>query len=300
MFGPDAAIDAYLDHLRVERGLSRNTLSAYGRDLSEFAAFVQAQGITTAKDIRLETVGDWLCELKRSGVSSRSSARKLSAIRGLLRFLVREGELSEDPSALIERPRFGRRLPRPLSVDQVVQLICAPDRATLRGLRDRALLSLAYAAGLRVSELLSLRLSDIDFQRGVAQVLGKGRKRRLVPLGTAALQDVSAYLARRGREAQEVGTKQNTAVFTTSKGKQLTRQAFWKIVSRAALKVGLGEHVHPHRLRHSFATHLLSGGADLRAVQTLLGHADIATTEVYTLVTKEALRSIHARSHPRG
>ena len=292
----EAAVDAYLAHLRVERALSPHTISAYGRDLAGFVEFAAQAGADEPRALDLAIVSGWLASLGRAGKSARTAARKLSAARGLIRFLLREGEMSEDPTRLAARPRLGRRLPRPLTETDVVRLIEMPDPSTLRGLRDRAMLSVAYAAGLRVSELVTLTLGDVDLRRGVLTVLGKGGKRRLVPLGEVALEHLEVYLAAR------VGAQPAPAihVFQSPRGGALTRQGFWKIVGQYARAAGISARVHPHRLRHSFATHLLAGGADLRSVQTLLGHAHVVTTEIYTHVSQERLRAVHRRSHPRG
>jgi integrase/recombinase XerD len=292
----EAAVDAYLAHLRVERALSPHTVGAYGRDLAGFVEFAAAAGVDQPKALDLAIVSGWLSSLGRAGLSPRTAARKLSAARGLVRFLLREGELSEDPTRLAARPRLGRRLPRPLAESDVVRLIETPDPSTLRGLRDRAMLSVAYAAGLRVSELVGLTLGEVDLRRGIVSVLGKGSKRRLVPLGEVALAHLDAYLAARaGSEPAASAT-----LFQSPRGGPLTRQGFWKIVGQYARAAGISARVHPHRLRHSFATHLLAGGADLRSVQTLLGHAHVVTTEIYTHVSREHLRAVHRRSHPRG
>jgi integrase/recombinase XerD len=292
-------VDAFLAQLRVERGCSKNTLDAYARDLASFCEFASGLGVETAGAVDVECISAWLAELAERGISPRSSARKLSSVRGLLRFLVVEGQLQQDPSDLVVRPRFGRRLPRPLAVEDVVALLAAPDTRTLRGLRDRALLSLAYAAGLRASEVVGLRLCDIDLERGIANAFGKGNKRRLVPLGEVALAHVEQYLTARAAVPERASDGRGL-LFPSRNGRPLTRAGFWKLVGRHARAAGLREHVHPHRLRHSFATHLLAGGADLRSVQALLGHADVTTTEVYTLVSKDSLHRIHARTHPRG
>lgn len=288
-------VDAYLDHLRVERGLSAHTVGAYGRDLSKFVEFARDQEVTDPGAVDLRIVSDWMISLHSQGLSGRSSARHLSALRGLMKFLVREGERQHNPISLVERPKYGKRLPRPLTVEQVRALIDQPDVSKLRGLRDRALLSLAYSAGLRASEILHLKLGDLDLQRGVIAAFGKGRKRRLVPLGEVAISHLEAYL----NAPERTGTNDGL-VFPSSRGGPLSRQMFWKLVRRTAIQAGIGEHVHPHRLRHSFATHLLAGGADLRSVQTLLGHSDVATTEVYTLVSKDLVQRAHRRSHPRA
>jgi integrase/recombinase XerD len=292
----EAAVDAYLAHLRVERALSPHTVGAYGRDLAGFVEFAATAGVDQPKALDLAIVSGWLSSLGRAGLSPRTAARKLSAARGLVRFLLREGELSEDPTRLAARPRLGRRLPRPLAESDVVRLIETPDPSTLRGLRDRAMLSVAYAAGLRVSELVGLTLGEVDLRRGIVSVLGKGSKRRLVPLGEVALAHLDAYLAARAASKPEA----SATLFQSPRGGPLTRQGFWKIVGQYARAAGISARVHPHRLRHSFATHLLAGGADLRSVQTLLGHAHVVTTEIYTHVSREHLRAVHRRSHPRG
>jgi integrase/recombinase XerD len=216
-----------------------------------------------------------------------------------MKFLVREGELRSDPTALAARPKTGRRLPRPLAEATMRELLDAPDVSTLRGLRDRAMLCLCYSAGLRVSELVGLRLGDVDFRRGVVAAFGKGQKRRLVPLGEVALRDLERYRSALSA-ANQSRRIASGLLFPSSRGRPLTRQTFWKIVRRYALRAGVADHVHPHRLRHSFATHLLARGADLRSVQAMLGHADVATTEIYTHVTRDHVKRAHARSHPRA
>jgi integrase/recombinase XerD len=294
----DALVDAYLTHLRVERALSPHSVAAYGRDLGKLVAFVDELGLTDPREIDLGVISAWQSALSKQGLGPRSAARHLSAARGLMKFLVREGETADDPTRLAARPRIGRRLPRPLTADDMLQLLEAPDPNTLRGLRDRAMLSVAYAAGLRVSELVGLTLGDVDLRRGIVSALGKGQKRRLVPLGEVALDHLAAYLvARRDSEKQE---PPSSVVFRSPRGGKLTRQGFWKIVRAYALAAGLRGGAHPHQLRHSFATHLLGGGADLRSVQTLLGHANIATTEIYTHVSRDHVRAAHRRSHPRA
>lgn len=298
----EALIDVYLSHLRVERGLSANTLSAYGADLARFAVFCADRGVDSARNVDLGVVSAYLGGLARTELGARSTARHLSALRGLMRFLVREGELESDPTALAARPRTGRRLPRPLTPEDMLRLLHAPDATTLRGLRDRAMLSVAYAAGLRVSELVALQLGDVDRRRGVVAAFGKGQKRRLVPLGEVTLRHLDEYraaleVARFSKPGQR---SESHFLFPAPSGKALTRQAFWKVVRRYALAIGLPDAMHPHRLRHSFATHLLAHGADLRSVQTMLGHADVATTEIYTHVTRDHVKQAHSRSHPRA
>ena len=298
----DGLVDAYLHHLRVERALSPHTLSAYGRDLAKLLTYAEKQGISRAHTLDLGAVTGFLGELSRAGLGARSAARHLSALRGFAKFLVREGVLHQDPTTLAARPRFGRRLPRALSEAEMLRLLETPNVTSTRGLRDRAMLSLAYAAGLRVSELVGLRLGDVDLERGIVSALGKGGKRRLVPLGDIALSHLEQYLAARSAEPSKRPTRRRdaTILFNSPRGGALTRQGFWKIVGRYARAAGIRGGAHPHQLRHSFATHLLSGGADLRSVQTMLGHSNVATTEIYTHVTRDHVRSAHRRSHPRA
>jgi integrase/recombinase XerD len=303
----DAALDFYLQHLRVERALSQNTVMAYGRDLGKLLAFAEAAGVSEIEAIDLGVVSGWIREMSRAGLGPRSTARHLSSARGLCKFLMREGILRADPTELAARPRFGRKLPRALGESEMVTLIEAPPPDTLRGLRDRAMLSLMYAAGLRVSELVSLTIGDVDRARGIVSALGKGKKRRLVPLGEVALDHLAAYLHAREADASAKATrlgggnaKVSPILFPSPRGGKLTRQAFWKIVGRTARGAGIRGHVHPHQLRHSFATHLLSGGADLRSVQTLLGHANVATTEIYTHVSQDRVRQAYRKAHPRA
>lgn len=304
----DPLIDAYLDHLRVERALSPNTIVAYSTDLSKLARFAEERGALTPAALDLGLVTAWLAVLAREGIGARSAARHLSALRGFAKFLVREGKLEHDPTSLTARPRLGRRLPRPLGEAEMLRLLEVPDTETLRGLRDRAMLSVAYAAGLRVSELVRLELGDLDLERGVLAALGKGGKRRLVPLGEVALAHLEAFLEARSQDEARPrktrraprATRHDRLVFRSPRGGPLTRQAFWKIVGRYARAAGVRGGAHPHQLRHSFATHLLGGGADLRSVQTLLGHAHVVTTEIYTHVSRDHVKEAHRRAHPRA
>jgi integrase/recombinase XerD len=303
----DAALDFYLQHLRVERALSHNTVMAYGRDLGKLLSFAEEAGLTEVEQLDLGQMSAWIRAMSKAGLGPRSTARHLSSARGLCKFLMREGVLRSDPTELCARPRFGRKLPRALGESEMVTLIEAPNPESLRGLRDRAMLSMMYAAGLRVSELVALTVGDVDRARGIVSALGKGNKRRLVPLGEVALDHLAAYLGARELElqarAKRAGAKSpkvSELLFPSPRGGRLTRQAFWKIVGRTARGAGLRGHVHPHQLRHSFATHLLSGGADLRSVQTLLGHSNIATTEIYTHVSQDRVRNAYRKAHPRA
>lgn len=289
-------IDAYLDHLRVERALAKNTLEAYARDLNALAE--HAGGGVDPKDIGPEALAGLMVGNVRRGFGARSSARQLSGLRGFFRFLVRERAVAEDPTALIERPRLSRRLPRVLSFHEIERLLDAPDVATDRGCLHAAMLHLMYASGLRVSELCALRLSDLDLQRGVVTPLGKGGKRRLVPVGEVAIEYVARYLG--GVRPKVAAPGANVLFVSPRGGGRFTREGFWKVVRRYAVEAGITPLPSPHKLRHSFATHLLRGGADLRAVQTMLGHADLGTTEIYTHVAADHVRAAHAKSHPRA
>jgi integrase/recombinase XerD len=294
-------VTAYLAHLKLERNLAKNSIEAYGRDLWALAHSLESLGVSSAGDLSEGPLFRTLAEHSQSGLSSRSMGRRVSALRGFLRYLHDEGKVSEELDERLPKTRSGRRLPRPAQESEMVDLLRAPDLATARGRRDRAILSLTYAAGLRASEVVSLTLGDLDLDRGTVSALGKGNKRRLVPLGELALIDVSAYLADRlspdrGKAARPLGLW----LFPGANAKSLTRQAFWKIVRGNGLRAGLSRPIHPHVLRHSFASHLIQGGADLRSVQLLLGHESITTTEIYTHVSSEHVRRAFEKSHPRA
>lgn len=293
----DLWVDSYLAHLRVERGLAAQTLEAYAHDLREFGRYVTSAGLSL-EELDASVLAGFLVELSRGGLSARSQARVLSSVRGFFKYLVAERCLRRDPSELVDGPRLSRRLPGVLTPEEVQRLLEAPDDTHPRGVRDRAMLHTMYAAGLRVSELISLELGDVDLRGGFVAAFGKGRKRRIVPLGDPARAAIRRYLDEvRPRWARREGERH---LFVTARGGAMTRQAFWKAARRHAAAAGITKSISPHKLRHSFATHLLLGGADLRAVQTMLGHADIATTQVYTHVTGEHLQRLHERHHPRG
>ncbi len=290
----DGWIDAYLDHLRVERALASNTLEAYARDLGALTAHLG--GAADPATIAPADLSALMVANVARGFGARSSARQLSALRGFFKFLVRERAIPSDPTALVDRPRLARKLPRVLTFDEVDRLLSCPSEATDRGRRDRAMLNLMYASGLRVSELCDLKLGDLDTKTGVVAAFGKGGKRRLVPVGEVALGHIDGYL----RDVRPKAKSLDPHLFLSPRGKRFTRQGFWKIVKRYAAAAGIMTPLSPHKLRHSFATHLLRNGADLRAVQAMLGHADLGTTEIYTRVAHDHLRAAHARSHPRG
>jgi integrase/recombinase XerD len=300
--GPE--IERFLDHLLVERGLSRHTIAAYRRDLARYAAFLRERGVVDVTKVRDRDVEAHVAAVSSSthdgGRPYRASSvvRALSSIRAFHRFLVREGATDRDPTAVVVRPKLPRRLPKPLSVPDVTRLLARPDPRTSQGLRDRALLETLYGAGLRVSELVGLDVDDVDLEEGSVRVLGKGGKERDVPIGRYARDAIAAYLTR--VRPQIASRRSRSALFLNLRGGRLTRQGCTLVLERHAASAGLAKRVSPHVLRHSFATHLLEGGADVRVVQELLGHASVATTQVYTLVTKDHLREVYFTSHPRA
>jgi integrase/recombinase XerD len=298
-------IDRFLDYLTVERGLSRNTVDAYRRDLRRYGRYLQGRGIEDAAAADEAVVAGFVATLSRArygedGRPYRTSSvvRALAAVRGLHRFLLREGEAADDPSEGVARPRVPRNLPRPLSVDEVARILAAPSDGDVPGIRDRAILETLYGAGLRISELVGLDIDHVDLDEGSLRVIGKGDKERVVPIGRFAGAALSSYLTR-ARPAL-AGGRSGPAVFLNLRGGRLTRQGATKILKDAAARAGVDRAVTPHTLRHSFATHLLEGGADIRVVQELLGHASLATTQIYTLVTGERLREEYFSAHPRA
>ena len=293
----DVAVDRYLHHLAAERGVAQNTVAAYGRDCAAFAGFLERAGVAKARAVLPGHIVGFLEQTKRRGLSARSRARGLAAIRGLFAFLVREKVIATDPSREVRRPRLPRRLPKTVNQDEVVKLLGDAGDQPLRQ-RDLAMIELVYATGLRVSEVISLKVNQVNLEGGYLTVIGKGRKERAVPIGTFARERILAYLED-GRIRLLHGRLSNY-LFVTRAGKPMTRQAFWRLLRCRARAAGLAHAVSPHVLRHAFATHLVERGADLRAVQVMLGHADIGTTEIYTYVAPERLREIHRRFHPRG
>jgi integrase/recombinase XerD len=292
------AIDAFLTTLRVERALAENTTVSYGRDLLQFANWLsEHESCGDPTQVQNDSVRAYLRDKTISGASSRTIARQLSSLRGFFRYLMDEDIIRHDPTENVTRPKIGRTLPQAASEHELLRLLSAPDVTSLRGLRDRAMLSLTYASGLRVSELIHATLREVDLRQGTVSVLGKGEKRRLVPVGVMTLRHLEEYLTARAQVAKQ---SQSNLLFCGPSGKALTRQAFWKIVRRYGRAAGLREDLHPHSLRHSFASHLLSGGADLRSVQMLLGHVSIVTTEIYTHVSASHVREAHRSAHPRG
>jgi integrase/recombinase XerD len=298
-------VAAYLDHLTVERGLSVNTLTSYRRDLRRYVAALATRGINRLDEVTEADVSEFLAGLRRGDdehppLRAASAARAVVAARGLHRFAAREGLVGVDAAASVRPPTPARRLPKALPVDQVLALLAAAgDDATARGVRDRALLEVLYGTGARISEAVALDLDDVDLAEGVVLLRGKGGKQRLVPLGTYGREAVEAYLVR-GRPALAAAGRGVPALFLNHRGGRLSRQTAWATLRAAAGRAGVTTPVSPHTLRHSFATHLLDGGADVRVVQELLGHASVTTTQIYTLVTVERLREVYATAHPRA
>lgn len=293
----DVRVTDYLNHLRAERGLSPNTVAAYRSDLQKLADWARSRE-QTLEAIKPRDVASFLAHLRARGLSARSAGRAIHAIRGFFRFLVREEQLAEDPMENVRSPRPFKPLPRFLNRAQVEALLQAPDPGKPLGLRDRAILETMYASGLRASEVTRLRTENIDPDIGLLRIFGKGRKERLVPIGSSALAAILRY-EREGRP-KLLKTKRTRELFLNHSGGSLSRMGLWLIVRRHALTVGVAGLLSPHVLRHSFATHLLENGADLRALQAMLGHADISTTEIYTHVTRERLRQVFDKFHPRA
>jgi integrase/recombinase XerD len=292
----DGALDEYIQHLRVERGLSKHTIAGYASDLTRFATWLDNQ-VAVLDDVDESTVAGFLVSLSQQGRSARTQARALCSIRGFFRFLVDEHRRERDPTELLEGPKLIARLPDILNRDEVLRLLQTPTGHKPNRVRDRAMLHTMYASGLRVSELVDLDLGDVNLEEGFLAVLGKGNKRRIVPLGGHARAALSEYLT----EVRPKWAKPSArSCFVTARGNAMTRQSFWSIVKKYARAAGITKSISPHKLRHSFATHLLAGGADLRSVQTMLGHADISTTQIYTHVSGDHLRKMHERYHPRG
>jgi integrase/recombinase XerD len=288
-------LEKFINFLAVEKGLARNTLESYERDLRKYLDYIKTK---RPDDIVPSDVTSFLTSLSSAGIAAPSIARCLAALRGFHKYLVTDGLSSRDPTINLETPRGWKRLPKTLSSADVEALLKQPDPATLIGLRDKAMLELLYATGLRVSELVGLKLNDINLERGFLVVMGKGSKERAVPLGEEAVFFVQTYLDQ-GRTVLLKG-RDSDHLFISSKHQGITRQMFWERIKHYTRRAGIERVVSPHTLRHSFATHLLDNGADLRAVQAMLGHSDISTTQIYTHVSRERLKKIHEKYHPRG
>jgi integrase/recombinase XerD len=290
--------DALLAHLELERGLARHTLDAYESDLTQCARHLLEIGAADWRTVRPEQISSWLVTLTRQDYAVASLARKLTAVRLLARFLVRENLRHDDFAALLPGPKLRRKLPGTLNAAEVARLLEAPPATTPHGLRDRAMLELMYASGLRVSELCALKMQSLDLEQRIVRVFGKGSKERLVPFGKPAAAAVQIYLS--GGRPALVKARTGSELFLSQQGKAISRKMFWVLIKQHARRAGISRPVKPHLLRHSFATHLLAHGADLRAIQEMLGHADLATTQIYTAVEGRRLIDEHAKHHPRG
>jgi len=293
-------IDDFLTFLTVEKGYSKNTIEAYKNDLSQFAQFLQKQGINDWRQVNKESLTDFILDMKEEReYSSSTVARKVAAVRAFLHFLVNENLLSEDPSENLSSPSVTKRLPRPIAPEDIEALLAAPAaEAGARGIRDKALLELLYATGMRVTEVVSLEVDDVNLASSTVRCVGKGAKERIIPLYSKAVKALEEYLEK-GRLSL-IKDSEERALFVNHRGERLTRQGLWLIIKRYVKQVGISDLVTPHTLRHSFATHMLNGGADLRNVQKLLGHANISTTQVYTQVSNKHLREVYDDSHPRA
>jgi integrase/recombinase XerD len=293
----DPAVSRFLDAVWLERGLSVNTLAAYRADLTALARWLAERQVAIVATSRAD-LQDFIAWRVREGARPRSTARQLSSFRRFFRYLMREGGISEDPTAQIAMPKIGRSLPKSLTEEEVESLLGAPVVSDPLGNRDRTMLEVLYATGLRVSELVNLRHGQINLNQGVIRILGKGNRERLIPLGEEAVRWVTEF--EHGSRGEILLERQTDFLFPTRRGDRMTRQAFWHIIKRYARKAGISKELSPHTLRHAFATHLLNHGADLRVVQMLLGHSDLSTTQIYTHVARERMKELHSQHHPRA
>ncbi len=291
-------LDLFLNYLLVEKGLARNTLEAYSRDVGKYVSFLEGRGCEMFDTVRPLDIAEFIAHVKEAGLSPRSRARTLSSLRMFHKFLIIENYCSTNPTAIIEAPKTSGKLPSVLSSREVEQLLAGTAGEGAGEVRDRAMLELLYATGLRVSELVMLRVRDVNLDAGFLLTMGKGEKERLIPMGESARSALAAYLASVRPMIDKTGNC--PFLFLSRLGDRMTRQAFWNIIKKRAREAGIGKSISPHTLRHSFATHLLENGADLRSVQIMLGHADLSTTQIYTHVTRERLKKLHLEFHPRG
>ncbi|WP_096434777.1 site-specific tyrosine recombinase XerD [Alteribacter populi] len=295
----DKALEDYLHYLVVEKGLSSNTTQAYRRDLSQYLHYMkQVEQIDSLNDVHRSNIVSFLFHLKESDRAATTISRNISSIRSFHQFLIREGRSTQDPSVHIDIPKAEKRLPKVLSPAEVEALLEAPDRSNLLGIRNKAMLEMLYATGLRVTELCTMNLADLHLQMGFVNCVGKGNKERIIPLGREATSALKAYL--RYSRPQLLKKQRHDVLFVNHHGRQMSRQGFWKVLKQMTKDARIEKELTPHTLRHSFATHLLENGADLRAVQEMLGHADISTTQIYTQVSKTRLKDVYANFHPRA
>lgn len=294
----DVLVDQYINYLILEKGLSKNTIESYSRDISRYVEYLKQKRVKQILDADTPLILTYLISLRDGGLKARSTARHLVTLRGFYRYLVQEKIIKYDPARLIDLPKSGLKLPDVLSVSEIKLLLGTPDTQTPLGLRNAAMIELLYAAGLRVSELVNLKFLDINTEAGFVRVIGKGSKERIVPIGNYAKNIIDRYV----KTARSLLLKGGVShyMFVARAGKPMTRQGFWKLLKQYALQAGIAKKITPHSFRHSFASHLLEGGADLRAVQVMLGHTDISTTQIYTHVAREHLKQMHEKYHPRG
>jgi integrase/recombinase XerD len=293
----DQLTQRYLDYLIIEKGLANNSLVSYSADLAKFLTFIENQKITDIKKVDPTLILAWLIDLNKSGLSAKSRARHLISVRGFFKYLLNENIISTDPLKHIDLPKTGLSLPKYLSVQEVDTLLAQPDRSNHKGLRNAAMMEIMYGAGLRVSELIFLHVQDVNPDANFVRVTGKGSKERLVPFGTCAARVLKEWI-NEGRP-KLLPKSSSPYLFVAKAGKPMSRQGFWKLLKKYGLIANLSKNISPHTLRHSFATHLLEGGADLRSVQIMLGHSDISTTQIYTHISKDYLRKMHEKFHPR-
>ena len=294
----DILVDQYINYLILEKGLSENTIESYSRDISRYVEYLKQKRVKQISDADTPLILTYLISLRDGGLKARSTARHLVTLRGFYRYLVQEKIVKYDPARLLDLPKSGLKLPDVLSVSEIKLLLGTPDTQTPLGLRNVAMIELLYAAGLRVSELVNLKFLDINTEAGFVRVIGKGSKERIVPIGNYAKNIIDRYV----KTARSLLLKGDVShyMFVARAGKPMTRQGFWKLLKQYALQAGIAKKITPHSFRHSFASHLLEGGADLRAVQVMLGHTDISTTQIYTHVAREHLKQMHEKYHPRG
>ncbi len=294
----DVLVDQYINFLIIEKGLSENTIESYSRDISRYVDYLNQKKVKRISDAETPVILTYLISLRDGGLKARSTARHLVTLRGFYRYLLQEKIIKHDPARLLDLPKSGLKLPDVLSVSEIKLLLSTPDTQTPLGLRNAAMIELLYAAGLRVSELVNLKSLDINTEAGFVRVIGKGSKERIVPIGNYAKDIIDRYV----KTARSLLLKDAVShyMFVARAGKPMTRQGFWKLLKQYALQAGIAKKITPHSFRHSFASHLLEGGADLRAVQIMLGHADISTTQIYTHVAREHLKQMHEKYHPRG
>lgn len=290
-------VEEFLVYLSAERGLSDNTLLSYKRDLVNFFRYLEKRKINSIQSVTRQAVSSFMLSEKDRGLSANSVSRELACLKSFFKFLVREDKVKEDITSVIESPKLWKRLPSTLTLDEVESLLKAPNARELRGARDKASLELMYATGMRVSELINLKMNDLNMDVGFVKCFGKGGKERIVPFGKKAKETISRYLVK--SRPHFLKKKVSNALFLTKLGRSMSRQTFWKTIKKYAKETGIKKKITPHSLRHSFATHILERGADLRVVQEMLGHSDISTTQIYTHINKDRLKSIHHKFHPR-